>query len=119
MQKAKGKMKTPFPGFCWWPLRSRFNGHFAFCILHFLFCIIPLALACVLLILLTHPVAAQPLPTKDLDANLNRVMAQSLERGDLPGAVVLVLHRREVVCRRAYGLRSKQPAAVPMTADTL
>jgi uncharacterized protein YbbC (DUF1343 family)/CubicO group peptidase (beta-lactamase class C family) len=43
----------------------------------------------------------------------------AVERGDLPGAVVLVLHRDKVVFRRAYGLRSKKPAEVPMTDDTV
>src|SRR5262249_48663656 len=38
---------------------------------------------------------------------------------DLPGAVVLVLHRDKVVFRRAYGLRGKKPAEVPMTEDTV
>ena len=32
---------------------------------------------------------------------------------------MLILHRGEVVFRKAYGLRSKQPAEVPMTVDTL
>jgi uncharacterized protein YbbC (DUF1343 family) len=50
---------------------------------------------------------------------IDDVMRQALERGELPGAVVLVIHDDAVVFRKAYGLRSKQPAETPMTEDTL
>jgi uncharacterized protein YbbC (DUF1343 family)/CubicO group peptidase (beta-lactamase class C family) len=43
----------------------------------------------------------------------------AIERSDLPGAVVLIVHRDRVVFRRAYGLRSKKPAEVAMTEDTV
>src|SRR5262249_12393125 len=43
----------------------------------------------------------------------------AIEKGDLPGAVVLVLHRDKVIFRRAYGLRSKKPTEVAMTTDTV
>src|SRR5262245_36464161 len=50
---------------------------------------------------------------------IDGVVREAIDRGELPGAVVLVVHRGEVVFRRAYGLRSKQPAETPMTADTV
>src|SRR5881227_1265870 len=64
---------------------------------------------------------ATPSPDIDPDrlARIDTAVQQALDRGAMPGAVVLVVHRGEVVFRRAYGLRSKQPAPVPMTADTL
>src|SRR5439155_15205183 len=43
----------------------------------------------------------------------------AIARGELPGAVVLVLHKNEVVYRQAFGLRAKEPAEVKMTADTV
>src|SRR5262249_21704404 len=43
----------------------------------------------------------------------------AIQRGDLPGAVVLVVHRDKIVFRRAYGLRSKKPDEVAMTEDTV
>src|SRR5260221_8748613 len=43
----------------------------------------------------------------------------AISRNELPGAVVLVLHKNEVVYRKAFGSRAKEPAEVPMTADTV
>ncbi|MFO0761612.1 MAG: serine hydrolase [Byssovorax sp.] len=40
-------------------------------------------------------------------------------REEVPGAVILVIQRGEVVHRRAYGLRRKEPSATPMTVDTV
>src|SRR5262245_1688910 len=50
---------------------------------------------------------------------LDRTVQQAIERGELPGAVILVLHRGEVVYRKAHGFRSKHEAATPMTIDTM
>ncbi len=50
---------------------------------------------------------------------IDGVMKQAVDKGDLPGAVVLIVHRGHVVFRRAYGQRSKKPVAVPMTVDTV
>ena len=50
---------------------------------------------------------------------IDAVVNQAIDKGDLPGAVVLIVHRGPVVFRRAYGQRSTQPAAVAMTADTV
>jgi uncharacterized protein YbbC (DUF1343 family)/CubicO group peptidase (beta-lactamase class C family) len=50
---------------------------------------------------------------------IDAAVKAAIDRGDVPGAVVLVTHRGKVVFRRAYGLRSKQPAEAAMTVDTL
>src|SRR5260370_31490985 len=50
---------------------------------------------------------------------LDQVVQGAIERNEIPGAVILVLHRGEIVYRKAHGLRSKEPAAEPMTADTV
>jgi CubicO group peptidase (beta-lactamase class C family) len=50
---------------------------------------------------------------------IDGAMREALERGDCPGAVVLIIHDGHVVWRKAYGLRARQPAAVPMTVDTV
>jgi uncharacterized protein YbbC (DUF1343 family)/CubicO group peptidase (beta-lactamase class C family) len=52
-------------------------------------------------------------------ARLDAVMRQALDRGELPGAVVLIVHGDRVVFRKAYGLRSRAPAETPMTVDTV
>jgi uncharacterized protein YbbC (DUF1343 family)/CubicO group peptidase (beta-lactamase class C family) len=61
------------------------------------------------------PAAADP----ERLARIDDVVNDGIARGDCPGAVVLVLHRGKVVHRKAYGQRSVQPDAVPMTADTV
>ncbi len=74
------------------------------------------------------PAAEFPLPSakpEDLGlsaarlAEIDQVVNDAIERRELPGAVVLVLHRGRVAHRKAYGLRSKEPEPVPMTADTV
>ena len=43
----------------------------------------------------------------------------ALQRNDCPGAVVLILHKDEVVHRKAYGLRSLEPDKSPLAADAI
>src|SRR5207245_6154426 len=60
-------------------------------------------------------------PAIDLDrpARIDTAVQQALDHGAMPGVVVLVVHRGEVVFRKAYGLRSKEPVETPMTPDTV
>jgi uncharacterized protein YbbC (DUF1343 family)/CubicO group peptidase (beta-lactamase class C family) len=53
------------------------------------------------------------------EPRLDAVMRQALDRRELPGAVVLIVHGDRVVFRKAYGLRSRKPAETPMTVDTV
>jgi uncharacterized protein YbbC (DUF1343 family) len=50
---------------------------------------------------------------------VDETVQKAIDRGDLPGAVILVLHRGDVVYRKAHGLRRKQPTAEKMTPDTV
>ena len=50
---------------------------------------------------------------------IDDVIKQSIAQGELPGAVVLIVHGDQIVFRRAYGLKSKNPAELPMTPDTI
>src|SRR6516165_3262966 len=52
-------------------------------------------------------------------ARIDGVLREAIDRGDCPGAVVLIVHDGHVVWRKAYGLRARQPAEVPMTVDTV
>src|SRR2546423_14571925 len=52
-------------------------------------------------------------------AQIDQVVAQSIERKETPGAVVLVGRRGRVVWRKAYGARAVEPAREGMTADTI
>jgi uncharacterized protein YbbC (DUF1343 family)/CubicO group peptidase (beta-lactamase class C family) len=50
---------------------------------------------------------------------IDRAVADAIAQKDLPGAVVLVGRGDETMFRRAYGHRALQPAAEPMTPDTV
>src|SRR5262249_40967959 len=50
---------------------------------------------------------------------IDSVVRQALDRGQLPGAVVLVVHQGKIVFRKAYGRRSLQPVVESMTVDTV
>src|SRR5581483_3443105 len=52
-------------------------------------------------------------------AAIDGAVEAALERQELPGAVVLVLHRGEVVFRKAYGRRAVRPEPTLMTEDTV
>jgi CubicO group peptidase (beta-lactamase class C family) len=60
--------------------------------------------------------AAQGTPDfSGIDTAVNAAIA----KGDVPGAVVLVVHKDKVVFRKAYGQRAKLPSSLPMTEDTV
>jgi uncharacterized protein YbbC (DUF1343 family)/CubicO group peptidase (beta-lactamase class C family) len=50
---------------------------------------------------------------------IDEAVEQAIARKHLPGAVVLVLHRGQVVYRKAFGQRAKEPSAETMTVDTV
>jgi uncharacterized protein YbbC (DUF1343 family) len=58
-----------------------------------------------------------------LDANhldrIDGVVNEAIAKGQLPGAVVLIVREGKIVFRRAYGWRSKEPAKAAMTVDTV
>jgi CubicO group peptidase (beta-lactamase class C family) len=59
----------------------------------------------------------------DLDksklAAIDTAAEAAIERGELPGAVILVVHDDAVVYRKAFGKRAVKPDAVAMTPDTV
>ncbi len=50
---------------------------------------------------------------------MDQVIAESIGKRELPGAVVLVARKGRVVWRKAYGSRAVEPAREPMTPDTI
>jgi uncharacterized protein YbbC (DUF1343 family) len=52
-------------------------------------------------------------------ARMDPLIKAAIDRGRLPGCVVLVLRQGEVVWRKAYGHRALKPEPEPMTADTV
>lgn len=61
-------------------------------------------------------------PSALAEADARRVDAAArgaIDRGEIPGAVVLIVAGDRVVFHRAYGLRAREPEARPMRADTV
>jgi uncharacterized protein YbbC (DUF1343 family)/CubicO group peptidase (beta-lactamase class C family) len=54
-----------------------------------------------------------------LESRIEHAIARSIERGDMPGCVVLIGRRAGIVFERAYGHRRIEPEEVPMTTDTV
>ena len=56
------------------------------------------------------------------DSPLDKIESEvtaAIARQELPGAVVLVMHKNEIVYRQAFGLRSIEPDQQEMTVDTI
>src|SRR5262245_46987102 len=73
----------------------------------------------VLTLAVAGAVALAQEPARDKFAALDAAVAKGIERGDCPGAVVLVLHKGDVVHRKAYGQAAVEPAARPMAVDAV
>ncbi|HKD10493.1 MAG TPA: exo-beta-N-acetylmuramidase NamZ domain-containing protein [Thermoanaerobaculia bacterium] len=63
--------------------------------------------------------AAAAAPASDSLAALDRVVNDAIARKELPGAVVLVGHNKDIVFRKAFGNRALQPQPELMTVDTV
>lgn len=50
---------------------------------------------------------------------IDAAVQSGIEKGDLPGAVVLILHQGKIIHRKAYGLRARQPERIAMTPETV
>ncbi|MGA3209683.1 MAG: serine hydrolase [Terriglobales bacterium] len=73
---------------------------------------------------LTLPaVIAQPGPPADTSGtnfkNIDEIMQQAVEKGTIPGGVVLITHNGRTVYRKAFGWRSLEPTRERMTVDTI
>ncbi|MGL4419694.1 MAG: exo-beta-N-acetylmuramidase NamZ domain-containing protein, partial [Gemmataceae bacterium] len=52
-------------------------------------------------------------------AGIAPLVQAAIQRGEVPGAVVVVVHQDQVIYSEAFGQRAKEPAAEPMTTDTI
>src|SRR5579883_1783853 len=68
--------------------------------------------------LTTAPPAAVGLDAARL-ARIDAVVRQGIERHRLPGAVVAVVRQGKIAFHKAYGSRTLEPTATPMTTDTI
>jgi CubicO group peptidase (beta-lactamase class C family) len=55
-------------------------------------------------------------PNSSLE-RIDAVVQEAIARKQLPGAVILIVHRGEVVYRKALGSRSVEPVVTSMTAS--
>ncbi|MBA4065852.1 MAG: esterase [Isosphaera sp.] len=69
-------------------------------------------------LLLPSPARAADLDAAQL-AKIDAAVASAIEKGEVPGAVVVVVHGDAVVFRKAYGHRALKPEKAPMTADAI
>jgi uncharacterized protein YbbC (DUF1343 family)/CubicO group peptidase (beta-lactamase class C family) len=85
-------------------------------------------LICFLALSLTHGGVVAQLPaalsassgmSADRLALMDQAIQQSIEKKELPGAVVLVGHHGRIVWRKAYGARAVEPQREAMTPDTI
>src|SRR5256885_6812416 len=80
-----------------------------------------------LALLLAHSVAAQLPNASPVSAGvspehlgrIDNIIAASIEKKELPGAVVLVARHGKIVWRKAYGARAVEPQREAMTLDTI
>src|SRR5271165_5526900 len=63
--------------------------------------------------------AATPSSSQSGFAPLDALLRDAVEKGNAPGAVLLVGHNGAVVYRKAYGNRALEPSKEPMTPDTV
>jgi uncharacterized protein YbbC (DUF1343 family)/CubicO group peptidase (beta-lactamase class C family) len=75
----------------------------------------PLALALLLLPAAGAEVGLAP----DRLAAIDAAVAEAVDQGRCPGAVVLVVRHGQIAFRKAYGLRAKKPREEAMTVDTV
>jgi len=66
----------------------------------------------------SSPAASAGLSTERL-ARMDEVIQSSIDKKELPGAVVLVARHGKVVWRKAYGARAVEPQREAMTLDTI
>jgi uncharacterized protein YbbC (DUF1343 family) len=74
------------------------------------------------LILLGAALAGGPAPAQQAfwaSPELDREVEQAIREKQFPGAVLVVARDGRILHRKAYGLRSLEPAAEPMTLDTI
>jgi uncharacterized protein YbbC (DUF1343 family)/CubicO group peptidase (beta-lactamase class C family) len=72
-------------------------------------------------LLLCAALAARALCAQTFSASplLDQVIEQAIADGRIPGAVLLIGHKGQIVHRKAYGKRALEPIAEPMTLDTI
>ncbi|MDI1478545.1 exo-beta-N-acetylmuramidase NamZ domain-containing protein [Polyangium sp. y55x31] len=63
--------------------------------------------------------SALPALAPDAETRLDAAIRGAIDRGEVPGAVLLVVQAHHVVLRKAYGLRATEPSPSPMATDAV
>lgn len=66
-----------------------------------------------------HADEPTPMPKPERLAAIDRVVQQGIDRGDIPGAVVLIKHQGHDIYLRAFGDRTIEPHRKPLQTDTV
>ncbi len=67
-----------------------------------------------------HAVQAEPPEARgEALAGVEKIVQAAIDRGEVPGAVLVVGDREGVFYRRAFGHRALKPKPIPMTEDTV
>lgn len=85
--------------------------------MHRVVCGLALVVTCICPSLLSQR-SRQPRRVHDF-ADLDAILQDAVDRGDTPGAVVLIGHNGHIVYRRAFGSRSLEPTRELMTVGTI
>ncbi len=64
-------------------------------------------------------VSAACAQTFSASPSLDQAVEQAIQEGRIPGAVLLIGHKGQIVHRKAYGKRALEPAPEAMTVDTI
>jgi uncharacterized protein YbbC (DUF1343 family)/CubicO group peptidase (beta-lactamase class C family) len=70
----------------------------------------------------SSPTSSAPAVSSDEQARLapvDAILNDAVQKGRIPGAVVLIGHNGSVVYRKAFGKRATEPTPEPMTVDTV
>lgn len=65
------------------------------------------------------PAAPAPEPRFGASAALDAVIEDAIRADQIPGAVVLIAHKGQIIYEKAYGARALVPRREPMTLDTI
>ncbi len=72
-----------------------------------------------LIVMPQYSAAASPRAGTPSFSNVDTIIQEAIDKGDMPGAVVLIGHNGKIVHRKAFGFRSLEPTREAMTTDTI
>lgn len=62
---------------------------------------------------------ANPIASSELDQKIAPLVQKAIEKGEMSGAVIAVLHHDALVYEKAFGFRQVEPEPIPMTVEAV